>query len=177
VPCYGLSQDPQTSNYLMVMQYMPEGNLRKYLSNKNRELTLKDKLAQLLHLAQGLKDIHQKNLVHRDFHSGNILKGIEKTSCLITDLGLCKPTDEAKKEEKVFGVMPYVAPEVLQSQPYTQAADIYSFGIIAYEMLSGLPPYYDRAHDMHLGIDICRGLRPQFQIEVPPLLEDLIKKC
>ena len=42
VPCYGLSQDPRTGDYLMVMQYMPEGNLRQYLSSKNRELTLQD---------------------------------------------------------------------------------------------------------------------------------------
>lgn len=177
VPCYGLSQDPQTGNYLMVMQYLPEGNLRHYLSNKNKELTLKDKISQLLHIAQGLKDLHQKNLVHRDFHSGNILKGIKKTDCLITDLGLCKPANEAKKEEKIFGVMPYVAPEVLNSQPYTQASDIYSFGIIAYEMLSGLPPYYDKKHDQYLGIAICQGLRPQFNIKIPALLEDLIKNC
>ncbi|CAG8438034.1 5992_t:CDS:10 [Scutellospora calospora] len=72
-------EDPER-NYLMVMQYMLEGNMRNYLDKKNRELTLKDKISQLLHIAQGLKDIHQKNLVHRDFHSGNILKGTEKTS-------------------------------------------------------------------------------------------------
>jgi len=161
----------------MVMQYIPEGNLRHYLSKNNRELTLKDKFSQLLHIAQGLKDIHQKNLVHRDFHSGNILKGIEKTSCLITDLGLCKPANEADQEDKIFGVMPYVAPEVLQNQPYTQASDIYSFGIIAYEMLSGLPPYYDVAHDIGLALKICQGLRPSFQIKMPQLLEDLIKRC
>jgi len=179
VPCYGLSQDPQTGNYLMVMQYMPEGNMRNYLKNKNRELKLEDKLSQLLHIVQGLKDIHQKNLIHRDFHSGNILKGIEKTSCLISDLGLCKPTNETN-EEKVFGVLPYVAPEVLRSQPYTQASDIYSFGIMAYEMLSSLPPYYDVAHDLDLALKICdeiHPLRPQFNIKIPQLLGKLIKKC
>ena len=125
------------------MQYIPEGNLRQYLSKNNKKLSLEDKFNQLVNIARGLKDIHQKNLVHHDFHSGNILKGIEKTECLITDLGLCKPANETN-EEKIFGVLPYVAPEVLQSQPYTQAADIYSFGIIAYEILSGLPPYYDQ---------------------------------
>jgi serine/threonine protein kinase len=176
VPCYGLSQDPN-GNYLMVMQYMPEGNLRNYLSNKNKELSLKDKINQLLHIARGLKDIHQKNLVHRDFHSGNILKGVEKTSCLITDLGLCKPVNEINKEEKIFGVLPYVAPEILRSQPYTQASDIYSFGIVAYEMLTGLPPYYNVAHDVDLAIKICSGLRPQFQIKIPQLLEDLVNRC
>jgi len=46
--------------------------------------------------------------------------------CFITDLGLCKPVNEANQEEKIFGVMPYVAPEVLQRQPYIQEADVYS---------------------------------------------------
>src|SRR5436309_4578883 len=104
----------------MVMEYMPEGSLRHYLSNKNQELTLKDKISQLHTIAQGLKDIHAKNLVHRDFHSGNILKGIEKTSCLIADLGLCKPANEASKEDHIYEVLSYVAPEVLRGQSYTQ---------------------------------------------------------
>jgi len=47
-------------------------------------------------------------------------------------MGLSKPVN-VKDKKKVFGVLPYVAPEVLQGQPYTQMADIYSFGIVAYE--------------------------------------------
>ncbi|WNE40705.1 MAG: Serine/threonine-protein kinase PknD [Mycoplasmataceae bacterium] len=306
VPCYGISQDPETGDYLMIMRYLPERDLRNYLKNNNqdlkRELTKKkrieheikklglekeqldnkketltnnhqkirsildnfvdygrekeelslliknlpnkkkeflkklddiklglskailyeelttlyltklgldnleakkkekeksleeqkknfselqlrvinfqtNKISQLTNIVQGLKDIHQKNLVHRDFHSGNILKGIKQTECLITDLGLCKPTNESSQAEKIYGVLPYVAPEVLQGQPYTQAADVYSFGIIAYELLSGLPPHYDRAYDVQLGVDICRGLRPRFQIEIPKFLENLINHC
>jgi serine/threonine protein kinase len=96
------------------------------IANLEDKLSIEKKVNQLLHIVQGLKDIHQKNLVHRDFHTGNILKGIEQTSCLITDLGLCKTVDQITREEKIFGVLPYVAPEVLQGQPYTQAADIYS---------------------------------------------------
>jgi serine/threonine protein kinase len=177
VPCYGISQDPATGNYLMVMQYLPQRDLRNYLKKNNRDLKLADKIAQLANIARGLKDIHQKTLVHHDFHLGNILKGIEQTSCLITDLGLCKPADQIQEDEKIFGVLPYVAPEVLQGQLYTSASDIYSFGIVAYELLTGLPPYYDRAHDEKLGAEICAGLRPQFKIKVPELLEKLINKC
>ncbi|UZO26944.1 uncharacterized protein OCT59_019154 [Rhizophagus irregularis] len=48
----------------------------------------------------------------------------------------------------------YVAPEVLRGKEYTQASDIYGFGIIAYEICTGLPPYYDIAHDEFLAMKI-----------------------
>ncbi|CAJ0834174.1 17696_t:CDS:2 [Entrophospora sp. SA101] len=51
--------------------------------------------------------------------------------------GGCQPANEAN-QTKVYGVMPYVAPEILKSEPYTQASDVYSFGIIAYEVLSAI---------------------------------------
>ncbi|KLL02867.1 MAG: hypothetical protein MRECE_40c006 [Mycoplasmataceae bacterium CE_OT135] len=172
VSCYGLSQNPKTKEYLMVIKYLAKGNLRQYLDN-NR-LSFQTKLERLAKIAQGLKDIHNKGLIHRDFHSGNILNSTMHS--FITDLGLCKPANETK-QEKIYGVLPYVAPEVLNSEPYTKASDIYSFGIVVYEILSGLPPYYEKAHDLHLAIEICQGLRPKFQIKIPPLLEDLIKKC
>jgi serine/threonine protein kinase len=70
-----------------------------------------------------------------------------------------------------------MAPEILRGQKYIEAADIYSFGIIMYEVISGLPPYYDTEHDENLAIKIYRGLRPRFNIEVPFLILYLIKRC
>ncbi|KLL04300.1 MAG: hypothetical protein MRECE_1c133 [Mycoplasmataceae bacterium CE_OT135] len=183
VPCYGLSQDPITKNYLMVMQYLPEGNLRNYL--KNNRLNLKNKLERLSNIAKGLRDIHQRNLVHRDFHVGNILN--KDIYSFITDLGLCRPANEVN-DGNVYGVIPYVAPEILLKKPYTQASDVYSFGIIAYEVLSDLPPYavYDQElkiykevpHDTDLVLKVCQGLRPNLNaIEAPQLLKDLIERC
>jgi len=125
---YGISQDPETKNYIMVMKYMKEGSLRQYLNNKNNDRLLTSySFKNLCDVAKGLKDVHEKGLIHRDFHSGNILKG---TLWHITDLGLCRPANETDKG-KVYGVLPYVAPEVLCGKPYSQTSDIYSFGIIA----------------------------------------------
>jgi serine/threonine protein kinase len=171
VKCYGISQHPETKNYVIVMEYLRGDSLRKYLQNNYRELKFEDKLNQLSDIAQGLKDIHSQqnqNLVHGDFHSGNILY----PPCRIIDLGL---NEEGKG--KVYGLMPYVAPEVLQSKPYTQASDIYSFGMIAYEIFSGLPPYHGSAYDISLSLQICRGTRPKFEIKIPELLKDLIERC
>jgi len=163
------------------MDYVRGGNLREYLQKNASKLDLKKKIIQLRSIAKGLSNIHSKGLVHKDFHAGNILSGGSETfftdlECSITDLGLCRPASE-KDDGKVFGVLPYVAPEVLRGQPYTQKADIYSFGIVTYEILSGKSPYHELNHDELLGLKICRGLRPQFQIKVPSLLENLIKQC
>src|SRR5581483_12005925 len=69
------------------------------------------------------------------------------------------------------------APEVLRGNEYTQASDIYSFGIIIYEVFNGLPPYHDMAHDEFLAVKICQGIRPKFITKVPQLLEDIAKQC
>ncbi|CAI2161901.1 5553_t:CDS:2 [Funneliformis geosporum] len=130
----------------MVMEHMKEGNLQQYLQKNCQKLSFSDKLNQLNDIAKGLKDIHQQKLIHCDFHSGNILY----PPCSIADLGLCRSTNEENRGEKIFGVLPYVAPEVLQGKLYTQASDIYSFGMVAYEVLTGLTPYHNSSHDTDL---------------------------
>ncbi|CAI2198315.1 4359_t:CDS:2, partial [Funneliformis geosporum] len=155
VNCYGISQDPQTKKYLMVMKYIPDETM-----------------------ASGLNSIHNKELMHRDFHAGNVLNKstLQGAFCYVTDLGLCRPANETN-DKKIYGVLPYVAPEVLRNKGYAQKADIYSFGIVAYEVLSGLPPYHEYAHDELLTLKICQGLRPNLEsIQIPQLLKNLIER-
>jgi serine/threonine protein kinase len=78
----------------------------------------------------------------------------------VTDLGMCRPVNETEDTKKIYGVLPYVAPEILRGGKYTPAADIYSLGMIMWEMSSNQPPFSDRAHDYSLARDICEGLRP-----------------
>ncbi|RGB29239.1 kinase-like domain-containing protein, partial [Rhizophagus diaphanus] len=139
----------------------------------------------LQHIIDGLKEIHQKQMVHRDFHIGNILVNNHNnaenipTGILVSDMGLCGEVSNTDKT-KIYGVMPYVAPEVLRGNPYTQAADIYSFGMVMYYIITGRQPFENCAHDGLLALNICRGIRP----EIPEISElksnqyiDLMKKC
>jgi serine/threonine protein kinase len=71
--CYGISQDPSTKNYIMVMPYAKNGSLRNRLNNKKFGSSLKHKVWILGYIAAGLKRIHEKVIIHRDLHSGNIL--------------------------------------------------------------------------------------------------------
>jgi serine/threonine protein kinase len=177
VKFYGITQDPDTKNYIIVMNFVENGSLRKFLDESYRKLNWYDKLNCLWIIAYGLNLIHRNELIHRDFHIGNILyEGCKRV--YITDMGLCKPADyNASENAKIYGNLPYMAPEILRGQSYTKAADVYSFGIIMYEVISGLPPYHDVGHDNLLTIKICQGLRPRFNIKVPKLIVHLIKRC
>jgi serine/threonine protein kinase len=151
--------------------------LRTYLSEHYGELDWKQKLGILKQIAEGLNKIHQAGLVHRDFHSGNILHG---KNAEIADLGFTGPANKSFtlfSSRAIYGVLPYVSPEVLRGKKYTVAADIYSFGIIMWEVSECIPPFSDRAHDGHLALDICRGLRPTFENYVPKSFIKLVGRC
>jgi serine/threonine protein kinase len=175
IKLYGITQDPETGNYIMVLDYAENGSLRNHLDKNYNKLKWSDKINYLHSIAYGLQNIHEEELIHRDLHIGNVLR-LKNFTC-ITDMGLCKPADYNKSENKIYGILPYIAPEILRGQSYTKAADIYSFGIIMYEVISGLPPYHNISHDNNLAIRICQGLRPRFNIKVPQLIICLIKSC
>src|SRR5207248_6255944 len=81
-------------------------------------------------------------------------------------------------QTKIYGVMPYVAPEVLRGKPYTQAADIYSFGMVMYFIATGRQPFANCAYDQDLTLSICNGIRPEInEKEAPKCYIDLMKKC
>jgi serine/threonine protein kinase len=175
---YGITQDPETGNYILVMDYAENGNLRNYLDKYYNKLSWINKINCINSILHGLRDIHEKELIHRDLHIGNVLR-LKNLTC-ITDMGLCKPADHdlsGSVKNKVYGILPYIAPEILRGQSYTIASDIYSFGIIMYEVISGLPPYHDMSHDNNLAIRICKGFRPRFNIKVSQLIVRLIKRC
>jgi serine/threonine protein kinase len=162
----------------MVMK-LEDSGLRQHLNNNFILMIWENKLFTLYGIAYGLKDIHNKGLIHQDFHCGNILSNKYHMG-YITDLGLCRPADVKSSQnsnKKIYGVLPYVAPEVLRGNKYTQASDIYGFGIIAYEICTGFPPYYDIAHDEFLAMKICEGLRPKSNYKIPQLIFDIINQC
>ncbi|MDW3631938.1 MAG: protein kinase [Nitrososphaeraceae archaeon] len=176
IQCLGISQDPQTLNYMIVMEFAPLGSLRTYMNDNFNSMTWQDKIKSLWSISKGLYYLHDKNLIHQDFHPGNLL--FSNDHCLnITDLGLCKSANQNTRSNGIYGVLPYVAPEVLHRKDYTMASDIYSFGIVTYELITGIPPYHNIKYDSDLALNICQGLRPKIPSNVPPLLTKLIMEC
>ncbi|GES87663.1 kinase-like domain-containing protein [Rhizophagus clarus] len=82
-----------------------------------------------------------------------------------------------KSDNKIYGVLPNIAPEVLNGEPYALSSDIYSFGIVMVELSSGKPPFHERKHDNSLALEICNGLRPEFGKGTPEIYKKLAHRC
>ncbi|GBC01577.1 hypothetical protein RclHR1_04240007 [Rhizophagus clarus] len=188
---YGFTQNPETLNYMVVMDYANRGNLRENLT-KIIKISWKQKLHMLYKIISGLKEIHEKELVHCDFHDGNILfhkrnmgykskeskeNEEDEYEVYISDLGLCRPIKSSLKNDHIYGVIPFMAPEVLRNKPYTPASDIYSFSMIMWEFASGVPPFNGIAHNLQLSLSICKGERPEIIENTPQCYVDLMEKC
>ncbi|GBC46790.2 kinase-like domain-containing protein [Rhizophagus irregularis DAOM 181602=DAOM 197198] len=173
---YGMTKDPETEEFIMILQFADEGNLRSVLSHNFKNILWKDKIKYLFWLISGLKNLHKLGYFHKDFHSGNILR-VDEHQTSISDFGLSGPSNKQKSDDKICGVLPYIAPEVLNGEPYTLSSDIYSFGVIMAELSSGKPPFYERKHDISLALEICNGLRPEFGKGTPEIYKKLAYKC
>src|SRR6266542_5506581 len=169
-----MTKDPETKEFIMIVQFANKGNLRSILSTNFNNILWKDKIIYLYHLTADLKTLHSLEYCHKDLHSGNIL---QDAITYLSDFGLSKPADEQKSNDKVYGVLPYIAPEVLNGEPYTKASDIYSFGILMTEISSGNTPFYDKKHDLSLSLAICNGLCPEFGKGTTEFYKKLAYRC
>ncbi|RIB07135.1 kinase-like domain-containing protein [Gigaspora rosea] len=163
------------------MKYASEGCLRQNL-HIIAQMDWENKLNLLQCIASDLHIIHSHDLIHRDLHSGNILLDNFK-SAYIADLGLSITANIALKlkSDRICGILPYIAPEVLNNRQYTKASDIYSFGIIMWEILYGKPvPFEQRSKlrsKLQFQIQVCNGLRPHIYENTAKCYADLMKKC
>ncbi|UZO12888.1 uncharacterized protein OCT59_004396 [Rhizophagus irregularis] len=155
-----------------VYGYYESGNLRNNVMNDLVEYKIK--IPYLFWIIDGLSAIHDAGKVHKDLHSGNIL--VHRRLILISDLGMCQSVNDNERKG-IYGVMPYMAPEVLRGYQYTTAADIYSFGIIMNELMSEEIAFNDIPHDRTLAVKICKGFRPKISEDTPKLIGNLIIKC
>jgi hypothetical protein len=93
-------------------------------------------------------------------------------------LGTCRSanveTSQSNDNNKIYGVLPYVTPEVLSGKEYTQEIDIYGFGIIANEICTGIPPYLNPSRILINKNISCAMLRPRSNYEIPKPILDII---
>ncbi|RGB29444.1 kinase-like domain-containing protein [Rhizophagus diaphanus] len=156
---------------MLVMNKL-DTDLRKYLQQNHNQLTWKERIQIAADIILALSRVHKENAIHRDLHSGNILF---RTKFSISDLGFCGPVDKPLKS--VYGNLPYIAPEVIAGKVTTFKSDIYSIGILMWEISSGQPPFINYEHNYDLAMYIINGMRPKIVSGTPVGYKNLMKQC
>ncbi|CAB4409549.1 unnamed protein product [Rhizophagus irregularis] len=174
VRCCGLTQNPFNGNYMLVMNHM-EVNLREYLKQNHNKLTWKEGIQIIYTIVSAVVDIHRENAIHRDLHSGNILFSQINQRFFVSDLGFCGPANIVPLDS-IYGNLSYIAPEVIVKKKYSFASDIYSIGMLMWEISSGQPPFIKK-HDYDLAIKIINGMRPKIIPGTPLEYKELMEQC
>ena len=150
-------------------------NLRTYLLQNHHKLTWAERVNIIYDITIALERIHFEKEIHRDLHSGNILFKQSNQRFYITDIGFCGPAN--KSLNSVYGNLPYIAPEVIIGKKTTFASDIYSIGMLMWEVSSGHPPFINYEHDYDLAMKIVNGMRPKIVPGTPLEYIKLMEQC
>lgn len=174
----GVSTKPTLS---MVLEMM-EGDLYNYIRN-NHPLSLQEQLKLALDVAKGIQFMHnsQPPIIHRDLKSPNIL--IKKVPnekfpvAKIADFGLSRGLVwSSALDDKAVENPLWLAPEVLKKKPYNEKVDLYAFGVILYELVSGQIIFSEISFMSQVEEKIMKGERPEIPDTIPEL-KDLISRC
>lgn len=139
--------DEEDGVYL-VLELAPEGELFNTIVMKQK-LTEEETRKVFIQLFQGIKYLHERNIVHRDIKPENILLADKNLSIKLADFGLAKIIGEESFTTTLCGTPSYVAPEILENskqRKYTRAVDVWSLGVVLYICLCGFPPFSDELH-------------------------------
>ncbi|KAF9907358.1 hypothetical protein EC991_011007 [Linnemannia zychae] len=180
VKFFGITKHPLTHDTCIVMQFAENGCLQDFLETQNVSITWLTKYRLAWEIASGLDFIHRENIFHTDLHSRNILIDTGGKA-LITDFGLSKSVNKTIYTTKagLFGVVPYVAPERMQNPTYTYNAkcDIYSLGVILWELSSCVIPFEAQLQDVMLAVNIIAGVREKTVPGTAVEYEMLYRRC
>src|SRR5436305_1568650 len=163
-----------------LMEYVEGSNLKQLLARSDP--TLQEHIGNvLIDMAVALEHVHDSGFVHLDFKPENVLV-TRNANVRLVDFDLAAPKPEKPvKRSKNPGTPAYMAPELLQRQEFDHRADIFAYGVTAYECLTGQKPFPGETPDEILRKQLDRGesfLSPrQLNPEIPFGLEKAILKC
>ena len=161
------------------MEYIPGGDLADKL-NDDQLMPIEQIIDILEQMASGMEAIHKAGIIHRDIKPENILIA-DDGSIKITDFGIAKNLKGPRLTDHggIVGTFAYVAPEYLESGNVDIRSDIYSIGVLAYEMVTGEPPYTGKnvIDEMHLRLTTDPTPPDRLRSECPEQLSKIIMKA
>lgn len=163
-------------HFFIVTEYMSGGSIHDFLHQQKGVLSFPSLLRVAVDVSKGMNYLHQKNIIHRDLKAANLLMD-EDGVVKVADFGVARVQAQSGVMTAETGTYRWMAPEVIEHRPYDRKADVYSFGIVLWELLTGQLPY-ENLTPLQAAIGVVqKGLRPKIPRYAHPMIVDLLKKC
>lgn len=162
-------------NLCIVFEFMPGGSVYDYM-RKGGQLKLSTVLKIGTEVCRGMDYLHKRKIVHRDLKAANLLMD-DTGTVKIADFGVARVMDSTGVMTAETGTYRWMAPEVIEHNPYGQKADVFSFAIVMWELLTCKVPYSELTPlQAAVGV-VQKGLRPPMPPNAPPALAELMQQC
>ncbi|CAL9170257.1 unnamed protein product [Musa hybrid cultivar] len=182
VAFYGIVLDGLGGSIATVTEFMVNGSLRRASQKNQKILDRRRCLLVAMDVAFGMEYLHNKNIIHFDLKSDNLLVNLrdpQRPICKVGDLGLSKVKYETLMSGGMQGTLPWMAPELLSGKDnrYTEKVDVFSFGIVMWELITGEEPYGDMHYGAIIGGILNDTLRPPVPESCDTEWGSLMEQC
>ncbi|XP_074316904.1 serine/threonine/tyrosine-protein kinase HT1-like [Silene latifolia] len=163
--------------FCIITEYMSGGSLRKYLHQQEPHSVPLDLVLKLaLDIARGMQYLHSQGILHRDLKSENLL--LDHDMCVkVADFGISCLESQCCDTKGFTGTYRWMAPEMIREKKHTKKVDVYSFGIVFWEILTALIPF-DNMTPEQAAFAVCqKNARPPMPTQCPAQLSRLIRRC
>mmetsp|Transcript_26979 Transcript_26979/g.86696 ORF Transcript_26979/g.86696 Transcript_26979/m.86696 type:complete len:314 (+) Transcript_26979:1138-2079(+) len=163
-------------NLCIVFEYMSGGSVYDYLHRQRSSLQLPMLLRAAQDVASAMDYLHQRNIIHRDLKAANLLLD-EHETVKVADFGVARVQSSNGVMTAETGTYRWMAPEVIEHKPYDNKADVFSFGVVLWELLTGHVPYAEMTPlQAAVGV-VQKGLRPDIPKGCPEVLKEILASC
>ncbi|KAK7246499.1 hypothetical protein RIF29_41368 [Crotalaria pallida] len=163
--------------YCIITEYLSEGSLRAYLHKlEHKTVSLQKLIAFALDIARGMEYIHSQGVIHRDLKPENVLIN-DDSHLKIADFGIACEEALCDLLADDPGTYRWMAPEMIKRKSYGRKVDVYSFGLMLWEMVTGRIPYEDMTPIQAAFAVVNKNSRPVIPSNCPPAMRALIEQC
>ncbi|KAH7285500.1 hypothetical protein KP509_33G031200 [Ceratopteris richardii] len=160
----------------IVTEFMAGGSVYDHLHKHKNTFKLPALLKVAIDVSRGMDYLHQCNIIHRDLKAANLL--IDENEVIkVADFGVARVQAQNGVMTAETGTYRWMAPEVIEHWPYNRKADVFSFGIVLWELLTGKLPY-EHLTPLQAAVGVVqKGLRPTIPKNIHPRVAELLPRC